>query len=84
MDWTLRKGHRLAVGIGTIDGGSWNSLPSGRVVRVNDAQLLLSTQSTAADVPTQGAASPWLARYLEENTIPSGTVPRGTFTVPTP
>lgn len=83
MDWTLRKGHRLAVGIGTISGGSWVGLPSGRVVRVNDARLLLPTQSTSADVPTQGDPSPWLARYLEANTIPSGDVPRGTFTVPT-
>ncbi|WP_299053236.1 CocE/NonD family hydrolase [uncultured Nocardioides sp.] len=84
MDWTLEKGHRLAVGIGTISGGSWNSLPSGRVVTVRDAQLLLSTQSTEDDRATRGSASPWLARYLEDNTIPSGKGPAGTFTVPAP
>ncbi len=84
MDWTLRKRHRLVVEIGTITFGSWNSVPSGRVVRVNDAQLLLSTQSTDDDVRTQGDPSPWLDRYLEDNTIPSGKLRRGTFTVPTP
>ena len=84
MDWTLRKGHRLAVGIGTISGGGWRGLPSGRVIRVRDAQLLMSTQSTSDDVPTQGEPSPWLARYLEDNTIASGDIPRGTFRVPSP
>jgi len=84
MDWTLRKGHRLAVGVGTIDGGSWNALPSGRVVRVQRASLTLATQSTANDRSTQGEASPWLARYVEDNTVPSGAGPRGSFTVPRP
>ena len=84
MDWTLRAGHRLVVSIGTISSRGWIAQPSGRVVYVNDARLLLSTQSPARDVPTQGDPSPWLARYIEANTIPSGAIERGTFTVPIP
>ncbi|GAA0975378.1 Cocaine esterase [Nocardioides aquaticus] len=84
MDWTLAQGHRMAIGVGTITGGSWRPLPSGRVVTVRDATVRLSTQSTADDVATQGAESPWLARYLEDNTIGSGDLPAGTFRVPTP
>lgn len=84
MDWTLRKGHRLVVGIGTIDGGSWRALPSGRTVTVRGADLRLAVQSTADDRATRGEPSPWLARYLEDNTVPAGTPRAGTFTVPRP
>ena len=77
MDWTLAQGHRMAIGVGTITGGSWRPLPSGRVVTVRDATVRLSTQSTADDVATQGAESPWLARYLEDNTIGSGDAAGG-------
>lgn len=84
LDWTLRKGHRLAVGIGTIPGGYWYYNPSGRIVRVDDAQLMLDVQSTTDDVPTQGEKSVFLDDYIRDNTIRSGVIPRGTFSVPTP
>ncbi|GGF54896.1 hypothetical protein GCM10011519_31050 [Marmoricola endophyticus] len=84
MDWTLSKGHRLVVTIGTIETGGWNALPSGRLVQVKDATLNLTTQSTAGDVPTQGSASPWLQRYIADNTIEAGTPQPATFTVPQP
>lgn len=84
MDWTLAKGHRLAVSIGTINGGYWRANPSGRVITVNNAQVLLSVQSPAHDVATQGDKSVFLDDYIAANTIPSGRIPRGTFEVPTP
>ncbi|AKU16212.1 CocE/NonD family hydrolase [Luteipulveratus mongoliensis] len=84
LDWTLPKGHRLAVTIGTIQGGYWYINASGRTITVNDAQLQLAVQSTAHDVKTEGSKSAFLDSYIADNTIPSGVIPRGTFEVPTP
>lgn len=84
LDWTLGKGHQLAVTIGTIEGGYWVLDPSGRTVTVRDALLNLAVQSPAGDVATQGSPAAGLATYMRRNTVPSGPAQAGTFSVPTP
>ncbi|MGW7517762.1 CocE/NonD family hydrolase [Streptomyces sp. NPDC054796] len=80
-DWTLARGHVLAVEIGSIQTGSWRDTPSGETIRVKDAKLGLALDSPSDDVPTPGARSPFLDTYLEQYTVelPAG---RPSFTVP--
>lgn len=80
-DWTLARGHVLAVEIGSIQTGAWRDTPSGETIKVKDARLGLDLDSPADDVPTQGDRSPFLDTYLDQYTVdlPAG---RPTFTVP--
>ncbi|MFI9487818.1 CocE/NonD family hydrolase [Promicromonospora sp. NPDC052451] len=63
-DWTLAAGHRLAVEIGSIQGGSWIDTPSGQTIRVTDARLELPLDDPADDVPTAGGRATWLDAYV--------------------
>lgn len=66
-DWTLERGHRLAVQVGSIvDGGWWDS-PSGETIRVSDTLLELDLEDPADDVATAGERSPYLDSYLRWN-----------------
>ncbi|SDI14994.1 CocE/NonD family hydrolase [Nonomuraea jiangxiensis] len=78
-DWTIERGHRLGVQIGTIDTGRWRDVPSGNTIRISDARLTLDVQSPRSDVPTQGDRSPYLDAYLAANTTTLTDVGRGTF-----
>ncbi|WP_394941966.1 CocE/NonD family hydrolase [Psychromicrobium sp. YIM B11713] len=57
LDWTLAKGHRLAVQLTSAEGS--------QQVTVKSAKLSLSLQTTRWDRPTQGDRSPYLDQYLQ-------------------
>ncbi|WP_374928301.1 CocE/NonD family hydrolase [Kytococcus sedentarius] len=81
-EWTLAKGHQLAVRFGTIDADEyWSNEPTHEKVSVRDARLTLETQNTRRDVPTHGAVSPFLGRYVEAYTEQWDAKVPGTFTV---
>ncbi len=79
-DWTLARGHVLAVEIGSIQTGSWRDTPSGETVTVRGATLRLALDDPADDVPTAGDRSPFLDTYLRQYTVALPAGP-GTFTV---
>jgi uncharacterized protein len=78
-DWTLERGHRLGVQIGTIDSGRWWDEPSGNTIKVSGARLGLDVQDPRFDAPTAGDRSPYLDRYLEANTVTLTDVGPATF-----
>ncbi|MGL4176338.1 MAG: CocE/NonD family hydrolase [Dermatophilaceae bacterium] len=94
-DWTLARGHVLAVEIGTVQpeaedlpaafgpGNDWVDTPSKQRVRVTVARLDLALDSPKDDRPTQGTSAPYLELYREVRTssLPDG---RATFTLPNP
>ncbi|MFC0505191.1 CocE/NonD family hydrolase [Micromonospora costi] len=78
-DWTIERGHRLGVQIGTIDSNRWRDVPSGHTIKVSGARLALDVQGPRSDVPTQGDRSPYLDSYLAANTTTLSNVGHGTF-----
>ncbi|MEV1329223.1 CocE/NonD family hydrolase [Micromonospora costi] len=78
-DWTIARGHRLGVQIGTIDSNRWRDVPSGHTIKVSAARLALDVQDPRSDVPTQGDRSPYLDSYLAANTTTLSDVGRGSF-----
>ncbi|MBL0887206.1 CocE/NonD family hydrolase [Myceligenerans indicum] len=68
-DWTLGAGHSVAVQVGSIVDGGWWATPSGETVTVSDAVLELELADPAGDIPTAGAASPYLETYLRGHSI---------------
>jgi len=82
-DWTLQRGHRLAVQIGTIGAGSWRDVPSGNTIWAVAPRLSLDLQDPSHDVPTQGDRSPYLDAYLSFYTTTFEEVGRGTFSLTT-
>lgn len=84
LDWTLRQGHQLVVGIGTNTSWSWSDTPSGETIRVRAATLSLDLQNTKFDVATQGQRSPYLDAYLDYYTSTWKAKAPGTFTVNVP
>ena len=81
-EWTLDKGHQLAVRIGTIDAGEyWSNKPTGQTVDVSRARLSLELQNTRHDVPTHGVTAPFLNRYVKAYTEQWTAKAPGTFTV---
>ncbi|TQL69661.1 hypothetical protein FB381_3573 [Nocardioides albertanoniae] len=82
-DWTLPKGHSLAVEIGTIYDGAWVDTPTGSRITTTDARLTLAVEDPADDTPTAGKKAPYLDTYRQiyAKDLTPGTP---TFTVPTP
>ncbi|MEU5848553.1 hypothetical protein [Saccharopolyspora shandongensis] len=88
-DWTLKAGHHLAVGIGTVQPSGatapfrdWIDTPSRETIEVDGAQLELALDDPADDTTTDGDRAPYLDIYLLLNTkkLPIGT---SSFTMPT-
>ncbi|MEU6266646.1 hypothetical protein [Saccharopolyspora shandongensis] len=88
-DWTLKVGHHLAVGTGTVQPSGanapfrdWIDTPSRERIEVDGAQLELALDDPAGDTATDGDRAPYLDIYLLLNTkkLPIGTP---SFTVPT-
>ena len=87
-DWTLQKGHALAIEIGTIAPGfgfdnDWIDSPSYERIVVHDVRLELALDNPADDTTTPGDPAPWLDTYQQVYTekLSFGTP---TFTVPFP
>lgn len=85
-DWTLQKGHSLAVKIGTIEPGfgldeDWIDSPSNERITVQNARLELALDDPTDDKATHGDPAPWLDTYQQVYTekLPLGTP---SFTVP--
>ncbi|GAB4084650.1 CocE/NonD family hydrolase [Myceligenerans cantabricum] len=66
-DWTLRDGHSLAVQVGSIVSGGWSDRPSGETIEVSGAVLELALDDPSDDAATDGERSPYLDRYLANN-----------------
>jgi hypothetical protein len=80
-DWTLQRGHQLAVQIGTIGTGSWRDVPSGNTIWAVAPLLSLDLQDPSQDVPTQGDRSPYLDAYLDFYSTTFEELGRGTFSL---
>ncbi|MBP2479422.1 putative acyl esterase [Crossiella equi] len=82
-DWTLAKGHSLAVEIGTIQAGlfsDWLPTPSQERVQVTGGTLELSLDDPADDRATPGARAPYLDTYRQISTSKL-TVGKPSFTL---
>ncbi|MEV0618374.1 CocE/NonD family hydrolase [Nonomuraea sp. NPDC050404] len=65
-DWTLAKGHSLAVEIGTVQpAGDWLDTPTRNTIKVTDARLDLDLDDPADDTATEGERAPYLDTYLK-------------------
>ncbi|MBK1787810.1 CocE/NonD family hydrolase [Prauserella cavernicola] len=67
-DWTLAKGHSLAVEVGTIESGplsDWIDTPSYQTITVDDAQLELALDNPADDQKVPGEQAVYLDLYKQ-------------------
>ncbi|WP_424534191.1 CocE/NonD family hydrolase [Sphaerisporangium viridialbum] len=81
-DWTLTRGHQLAVGIGTNTSRSWSDTPSNQTITVSSASLSLELDDVRYDTLAQGDVSPFLASYLKSYTSAWTDLAPGTLTMP--
>nr|WP_269810023.1 CocE/NonD family hydrolase [Kineosporia rhizophila] len=73
-DWVLKKGHSLAVEIGTVQPGiptasDWLASPTGKTVKITDAHLRVALDDPADDRRTSGEPAPFLAEYSAAYTV---------------
>ncbi|MFJ9624215.1 CocE/NonD family hydrolase [Streptomyces sp. NPDC101181] len=80
-DWTLKKGHQLAVQFGTVNAPNWIDSPSEQKISVKDAKLSLPLADPSKDRGTQGDPAPFLAQYVKINTAELKKTP-ATFSLP--
>ncbi|MGW4855772.1 hypothetical protein ACWEPZ_31590 [Streptomyces sp. NPDC004288] len=80
-DWTLEKGHRPAVEIGTVNAPTWIDGPSEKKISIKDAKLVLPLTDPSKDRVTQGDRAPFLDQYKKLNTTELKKTP-ATFSLP--
>ncbi|GAB3271388.1 CocE/NonD family hydrolase [Kineosporia babensis] len=83
-DWVLKKGHQLAVQIGTVQPGiptsaDWLASPTGQNVDVSAAALELQLDDPSDDVATKGKPAPYLKQYRAAYTTELPGKPSFTF-----
>lgn len=71
-DWTLAKGHSLAVRISSDTGREWSGAANKSAINVSGGSIDVKLQNTSSDVATQGGRSSYLDKYLsdEKTTVP--------------
>ncbi|MEU0355245.1 CocE/NonD family hydrolase [Streptomyces cyaneofuscatus] len=80
-DWTLEKGHQLAVEIGTVNAPTWIDSPSEKKISIKGAKLVLPLADPSKDRGTQGDRAPFLDQYKKLNTTKLKKTP-ATFSLP--
>ncbi|GAA1050797.1 CocE/NonD family hydrolase [Arthrobacter russicus] len=64
-DWTLEKGHSLAVRISSDDARNWSGPANQGSIKVTGGSIDLLLQDPASDLATQGDRSGYLDEYLQ-------------------
>ncbi|WP_041684711.1 CocE/NonD family hydrolase [Renibacterium salmoninarum] len=74
-DWTLEKGHSLAVRVSSDDARNWAGLANSGAISVSGGSIDLQLQSPSSDVATKGDRSSYLDSYLQgsQATVPNTT-----------